>query len=178
MPNSCVPPKSVKGLSSPSSQVCLFHESGVGGIRLDKRLSNDQFLKGSSSVRNLLNSGTFEDSFGCSHEQLIIGVIAGVSLIVELDEVEVNIGSHSLFDMPVASILVVSGREVWSLRSMSENGVRRYCSICSSEVDQPLLSNSLLQSAVVFPISISSVKVVVDDELSKVFATCGRIISS
>ena len=153
-------------------------ESGVGGIRWDDRFTNHQLLERNAPASNFFDSCPRKCSFSSGHEQLIIGVIAGVSLIVELDEVEVDHTADCLVDCSIASILVVSGREVWSLRSMGENMVRNLLSDCLSEVDQPLLSNSLLQSSVVFPISVSSVKVVVKNELSKFMSTSGCVHAS
>ena len=57
---------------------------------------------------------------------------------------------------------------------MSEYVVRNFFSDSFGEINQPLLSCSCLQSSVIFPISISTVKVIVKNELSKfVPASCG-----
>ena len=111
-------------------------------------------------------------------EKLIIGVIPRVDLVVELDVVEVDQTADGLMDSDVAMVSVVLVLEVGRLRAMSDNVVGDYLAQSLGKGDQPLLPLSLVHGSVVLPIHITSIQVVVRNELSKLSATFSRVRAS
>jgi len=87
-------------------------------------------------------------------------------LVVVLDEVEVNIFSDGGFNVTISSAGILALMEIGSLRSMSYNVIRNLLSQSIIEVNKPLFSCSSFQGSTVLPVSVSSVEVVVQHELT------------
>ena len=56
-------------------------------------------------------------------EELVVGIVFGVNLVVELDHVEINETAYFLVDSDVASVLVVFVFEVGGLGGVAEDVV-------------------------------------------------------
>ena len=78
-------------------------------------------------------------------------------MIVELHKVEVDHDADLLLNLVIATIFVVRGMEVGSLRCMGKDGIRGDRSVRLGEVNQPLLTLTMFHSFVVLPISISTI---------------------
>lgn len=88
-------------------------------------------------------------------------------MIVELDDVEVNEIANCLVDSDVGSIFVVLFFEVGALRAVGDDVVGDGSPEGFSEGDQPLLPGSCLHGRVVLPVNISSIKIVLENEVAK-----------
>jgi hypothetical protein len=176
--HTCVPAEFSESPFSPLTQQALIDPASVSRISVDNWLANYKLLKRDSSAGYFLDGGAREGSFGSLDEQLFIGVVAGESLVVELDEIEIDHGANSLVNSTITTVFIESTREIGALRSMSQNGVGRYFSVSLGEVNQPLLASTCVHSSVVLPISIGSIKIVVNDKLSKVSSTSSGIQAS
>lgn len=73
-------------------------------------------------------------------EQLVVGVVLGVALVVELYEVEVNEVSNCLVDSDISSISVELLLEIGTLRGVDDNMIGDDFSEGLCEVNEPLLS--------------------------------------
>ena len=78
-------------------------------------------------------------------------------------------------DGDVAVVSVVLVLEVGCLRAMSDNVVGDYFSQSLGESNQPLFALSLVHGSVVLPVHITSIQVIVRNELSKLSATFSRV---
>ena len=75
-------------------------------------------------------------------EELVVGIVLGVDLVVELDHVEINETAYLLVDSDVASVLVVFIFEVGGLGGVAEDVVGYLYPDCPCEFYDPVLSFS------------------------------------
>ena len=111
-------------------------------------------------MNNIKNCSVVEfNSFAVKEEGSIV-LIFGVSLIVELYVVPIDKVSDSLVDSNISSILIMAcSDEIRCLRAVSKNvlSLRKDLSDSFGAINQPLFSNTIFHSLVIFPININSV---------------------
>ena len=76
-------------------------------------------------------------------------------------------------DVAVVSIVLVL--KVRRLGAMSDNVVGDYLAQSLGESNQPLLPLPLVHGSIVLPVHVTSIQVIVRNELSKLSATFGRV---
>ena len=175
MSNSSEPPVLLLSPVDCTSQILRSHVACIVGILGSHRLAYNQFPGVNPSFLNFHKGCPTEES-GCFFNQLLIGVIFGIPLVVELDDVEVYQVSHCLVYSDVSSIFVVLLFEVGALRTVGDNMVRDGPPEGFSEGDQPLLPGSRLHGRVVLPVNISPIKIVLENEVSQSCSASFRIL--
>lgn len=109
-------------------------------------------------------------------DELSVCIVLCISLVVELQHVEVDDISNCLVNSYVSTIRIVLALEIGGLRTMGDDVIRNNFPQSNCEVDQPLLSFSSFHSIVVFPINVSSIKVVLQNEVTKGSSASHRIL--
>jgi hypothetical protein len=110
---------------------------------------------------------------------LLVGVVLGVTLVVELDHVVVDGVANLAVNSHVSTIAIVLLLEVGSLGSVSNDVVRQQFPEFELEGDEPGLPCAGLHGCVILPVDVHAVEVVVDHELAEIFgAPHGVLIQS
>lgn len=157
--DSSIPLELVVGLGRPLPEserlnIPSIHDVGPAG-----RLAHHQLLGWDAQAGDLIDRGAIEIPRRL-HKQAIVGVVLCVSLVVELDVVEVDGAAHLLVDGHVASILVETLLEIWALGSVGDNMVWKVGPELFLELYDPVLAFAGLHCCVVLPIDVHSVEVV------------------
>ena len=109
-------------------------------------------------------------------EELVVGIVLGVDLVVELDHVEINETAYFLVDSDVASVLVVFIFEVGGLGGVAEDVVGYLCPDCPCEFYDPVLSLACVHGFVVLPVYVASIQIVVPDELPELLSALSGVL--
>lgn len=83
--------------------------------------------------------------------------------------------SHSFIDSHIAPIFVALISEKGSERTMTDDVVGDDVSELFGKSDKPLLSCSFFQSNIILPIYLSSIEMIINDEMSKFVGTLSRV---
>ena len=169
------PSESFPGFVNGTSQISSRHVARIGGIMREYRFAYDQLLHIDISLCYFHQSCSVEWTARLFYK-LLVGVVLGVALVVELNDVKVDEVAHCFVDRDVCPIFVEFLLEVRTLRAVSHNMVGNHLSQSFSESNDPLLSSSCLHCGVVLPINISPIKVVLDDKIAKSSSACLSIL--
>ena len=157
MPYTCVPAKFVVGFGCPVAQIGLVDKSSIRHIPEGDRLANYNLLEGYPPGCYLFDCCSVEDISSGVDEELVVGVVFGVDLVVELDHIEIYQVAYFLVDCDVASVLVVFIFEVGGLGGVTEDVVGYLGPDCLCEFDDPVLSLACVHGFVVLPVDVSSI---------------------
>ena len=152
-----------------------FHVPGVTDIPGGGRLTSHQLSGGDLPLDDFLEGGAVEVRPSGVDEELFIGVVPRVDLVVKLNVVEVYQFADGLMHCDVAVVGVELVLEVGRLGAMSDHPVRNSLTQRLRERDQPLLTSSPVHSGVVLPVDIGPVEVLVDHELSELLTALSRV---
>lgn len=109
-------------LVSPCDSISKYsevHPASIGSISRGDWFSNDEHISGYLPCNNLLDSCPVEVPTS-TDEQLIVGIVFGVTLVVELHIVEIYKISDCLMNGYVGTVLVELLLEVGALRSVGD----------------------------------------------------------
>lgn len=154
--NSWMPFSLLVSPSNSSCQCILIHISSIRSITCEGRLSNHYFLKGNSSITNLLHRSSLEISTW-THEKLLIGIVCVISLVIKLDIVKVNQITDLLIYVNVCAIFVSLRAEIWSLRGVSDDVIGYYGSEPLCKDNKPLLPRTLFHCCIILPINVYAI---------------------
>lgn len=153
----------------------LWDVSGVGGVFWEAGFSDDNFLVGDSSIFvNLLDSCTSPISVLGINEQQFVGIVGGISLVVELNVVPVDQMSNLSFDGSISSIGVFwLSNEIGGLRGMSQKVVSLGKNVSDSlgAFNQPILTLTFIHGFIIFVIQINSIQIILLNVVGKLAAS-------
>ena len=102
-----MPSQFLLGSLAPFIEGGLGYVSSVGGVLGKAGLSDDDFLVGDASILvDLLDGSSVPISVLGINKQELVGVIGGVSLVVELDVIPVDQITDLLVDLLVGAVRV------------------------------------------------------------------------
>ncbi len=93
-------------------------------------------------------------------KKLIVSVVLWVSLIVELNEIEIDQITDLFVNSYISSIWIVGVFEIGSLRAVSHYFIRNELSKCLCEFNDPFLTSTFFHRSIVLPVNISTIKIV------------------
>ncbi len=155
----CPPGSFLHCFGNCACQVGLIHPACIGGIEGSHWLADNYHLQGNSTSVDLLHRSVSEWSHRLN-EQPFICIICVISLIIELDVVKIDQMSHLLMHSHVGSKFVMLTTKIRCLRSMSNNVSWQHLPQLLSKGYYPSLAQTLIHCWVIFPVDISTIKVI------------------
>jgi hypothetical protein len=147
----------------------------VVGVRLTGWLTQHHFLS-QNTARDQLVKGTLRIEFTRVDEERVVGVIASVDLVVELDVVEIDVLAHLGIDGEIGASWRVIRGEVGALRGVGDDVEWQFAPERRHKSDHPVFARPVVESFTIFVVNVDTVSLIGLHELCELDGALDRIV--